>query len=135
MHQHAQGFQQAILIKPNEQEELKFPKRVEQIQKSKIPVNANIISSNTIYKIKSNDGESLSVKPALLQTGQAQIDVYVVNPLESRVRQNFWFLMPAAYGLLNENAKRQYQSHTAFKELGLTQLPVIPQLFYVTPND
>lgn len=44
-------------------------------------------------------------KAALLQTGQAQQDVFVRLPCESQDKRCYWLLLSAAYGLRNANAK------------------------------
>lgn len=182
MRHHAQGFQQAVLYKAYQEQELEFVKRVSRIPISEVPESANVISSHTIYKIKFNDDKSLKlkariaphgnedslkndlrseccmcspsgvrivlsiaslrgwrlskadVKSAFLQTGKAQRDVYVVPPRESLDRRNRWLLLTAAYGLVNANAKWQDQSDTLLHELGLHQLPVVPQLFHIIQN-
>ena len=70
------------------------------------------------------------VKAAFLQTGQALRDVYVIPPRECPDKDIYWLLLAAAYGLVNANAKWQNQSDELFILLGLTQCPLIPQLFY-----
>ena len=74
------------------------------------------------------------VKSAFLQTGQAQRDVYVVPPRESNDRSHYWLLLTAAYGLVN-NAKWQDQSDSLLQDLGLVQIAVIPQLFYLIKDN
>ena len=69
------------------------------------------------------------VKAAFLQTGLALRDVYVIPPRECTNKNVYWLLLAATYGLVNANAKWQSQSDQLFKELGLVQCPLIPQLF------
>lgn len=71
------------------------------------------------------------VKSAFLKTGEAERDVYVKPPQESKMRtSHVWLLMVAAYGLVNSNAKWQHKSDQALINLGLSQSKHIPQLFY-----
>lgn len=74
------------------------------------------------------------VKSAFLQTGEAQRDVYVRPPRESRDRRHYWLLLAAAYGLVNANAKFQSQADELIMALGLCHMPLIPQLFYLLKN-
>lgn len=74
-------------------------------------------------------------KAAFLQTRKAQRSVYVKSPRESSMRgTHLWLLLTASYGLVNANAKWQYQSDQVLEELGLTQSVHIPQLFYKIEN-
>lgn len=70
------------------------------------------------------------MKAALLQTGSAQQDVYVIPPHESSDRDHYWLLLSVAYGLVNSNVKWQHQSDAILVELGLPQVTVMPELFY-----
>lgn len=60
---------------------------------------------------------------------QAQRDAYVHLPAEFRSRNMLWLLVVATYGPVNCNCKWQKQSDDAFLNLGLQQIPNIPQLF------
>ena len=82
------------------------------------------------WKIKRADA-----KGAFLKTGKAQRHVYVIPPIESRMRLTHrWLLLVAAYGLVNSGAKWQHQSDDLLLELGLTQSKYVPQLFYKFKN-
>ena len=76
----------------------------------------------------------LDALTAFLQTGAAERDVYVVPRRECRDRRFLWLLLAAAYGLVNANAKWQTQSDQLIQSLGLTQCPLVPQLFYKLSN-
>lgn len=77
----------------------------------------------------------VDAKPASLQTGKGIIDAYVCPPRESTDKSRFLWLLPAAmYGLRNENAKWQVASDEVPIDIGLTQLTVIPQLFYLAKD-
>lgn len=43
---------------------------------------------------------------------------------------HLWLLLTAAYGLVNSNAKWQYQSDNVFLDFGLKQSKHMPHLFY-----
>lgn len=68
---------------------------------------------------------------AFLQTGEAQRDVYVIPPRESKDKSMCWLLLTAAYGLVNAGAKWQDQCDKFFRGLGLKQLTYVPQVFYL----
>lgn len=76
----------------------------------------------------------MDVQSAFLQTGNADRNVYVVPPRESKNRSFYWLLLTAAYGLVNANAKSQVQSDNLLFSLGLYQLAYVPQLFYLKHN-
>jgi len=78
----------------------------------------------------------IDFKSAFLQTGEATRDVYVVPPRECSTRsKTVWLLLTAAYGLVNAGAKWQAHSDQFLHSLGLSQLPYIPQLFYMKEMD
>lgn len=53
----------------------------------------------------------IDVKSVVLQTGPAEIDVYVRPPNDSNEKRRFfWLLQAAAYGLGNANEKWQVKS-------------------------
>lgn len=67
-------------------------------------------------------------KSAILQTGGALRDIYVVPPKESEDKKHYWFLLDASYGLVNANAKLQQYSDDLFWSLGLNRVAYFPQL-------
>ena len=69
---------------------------------------------------------------AILQTGKALRDVYVIPPYESRDKNVFyWLLLAASFGFVNSNAKWQEHSDECLQDLGFKQLLYVPQLFYI----
>ena len=179
MRHQAQGFPQFALVNAYNAEETSFKKTAEPVRVSKIPPDANIISSHVIYKVKMNDDKALKLKAriaphgnedslkhdlrsdccvwpltgirlllsmaslrkwritkmdvesAFLQTGDANRNVYVVPPRESKNRSFYWLLLTAAYGLVNANAKWQVQSDNLLFTIGHYQLAYVLQLFYL----
>lgn len=73
----------------------------------------------------------IDFKSALLQTGDATGDVFVVRPRECSTRYCFyWFILAAAYRLVNASANWQKLSNNLLSSLGFTQLLYVTQLFY-----
>lgn len=56
---------------------------------------------------------------AFLQTGRGARDVIVIHPRESEHKNELYFQLAAAYGLMNANDKKRMQSDTTFKSLDL----------------
>lgn len=69
MRHHAEGYQQPVLFKAYQEEELEFLKTVSVIPRSSLPRNANVISSHTIYKIKITDDDGLKLKARIAPHG------------------------------------------------------------------
>lgn len=75
------------------------------------------------------------VKSVFLKTGRSQRDVYLVSLREITGRDHYWLLLTAEYGLVNYNAKWQYQSDYILQDLGLKQIPVVVQMLYEIDYD
>lgn len=73
----------------------------------------------------------IDVKRAFLQSGAAERDAFVASPRQCRLKRFYMLLLVAAYGLLNANVIWQQQSDHRFLEVGLTQSPLVFQLFYI----
>lgn len=74
----------------------------------------------------------IDFRNAILQTGKAERNVYVVSPPESSWRRNnYWLLLTTAYSLVNANAKWQAYSNAVLYRLGFCQVIYVPQLFYL----
>lgn len=70
------------------------------------------------------------VESALLQSGLAHRDVYVIPPRNSSHKNKLWLLLVTAYELVILNAKWQVDSDTALIAFRFKQLPKVSQLFY-----
>lgn len=67
---------------------------------------------------------------AILRTGRALRDVYVIPPFELGDKKFLWLLFAAAYGLVNVDAKWQKRSGDSMKSIRFTQQVYVPQLCY-----
>ena len=71
----------------------------------------------------------IDVEMAFHQSGKAERNVYVIPPKDSRLRNEYWLLLVAGYGLINSNAKWQFVSDNSLLQIGLKCVPEIQQLF------
>lgn len=69
MFHHAQRFPQYVILNAYDAEEVEFKKHVKTVFKSDIPPNANVISSHTIYKIKTEENNQLRLKARIAPHG------------------------------------------------------------------
>ncbi len=76
---HASGYDQFPLVKAYKEEEEEFLKTVKRIPRKKVPRNANIIGSHTIYKLKRNDDESLKLKARIAPHGNEDSDTELLR--------------------------------------------------------
>lgn len=74
-------------------------------------------------------------KMAFHQTGRGNRQVWVKPPRESRKTGELWLLLVAGYGLVNAGAKWQQHSDKIFYDLGLSNIPEVPQLFVKRDDD
>lgn len=65
----AQGFEQFVLSKAYKSEEDVLLKTVEVIPREKVPKNANVIRSHSLYMIKVNDDGSMKLKARIAPYG------------------------------------------------------------------
>lgn len=65
----AQGFEQYVITSAYKQEEESFLKTVKLVPKEKVPENANIIRSHTLYKIKVNDDSTMKLTARIAPHG------------------------------------------------------------------
>lgn len=63
------------------------------------------------------------------------IGMYTLYRLERNDERHYWQLDSTVYGLASWNAKFQRQMADLIYQLGLSQLSVIPHLFYVFKNE
>lgn len=70
MRHHAQGFEQAELVRAYETQETNFTRRMRKVTMDEPPQGANIKRSYTRYKIKHDDNELLSLNARIAPHGK-----------------------------------------------------------------
>lgn len=74
----------------------------------------------------------VDVKIFSLQTGSAELQVYVIPPRESANRYRFlWVLNAVSYGLVQANGKIQFQAENLLIEHAMTCMIYISLMFYL----
>lgn len=98
------------------------------------PVGVRILPS--IYVLHGWLIVNIDLEGALLQTGPAEIYVYMITPRESKHRDELRLLLAAEYGLTNANANAKWnvQSDKLMEDLGFVKIKFIPQLFVKFDN-
>lgn len=71
----------------------------------------------------------LDVKSAILQTGRAHRNVYLISAKESNHKKELWLFLFVAYRQVNVNSKWQVQSDFIYRSLGLGKVPEVSELF------
>lgn len=72
---------------------------------------------------------NVEIKTELLQTGEAQCDVYVLPPQKFGNRSRCaLLLLTAVYGFISTNSKCQVIIDSILTDSGLIQSPLLPQL-------
>lgn len=88
----AQGFSSFPLLNDYQEEEEDFKKRVKVIAIANVPVNANVISSHVLYKLKINDEKMLKLKAGISPhgnedslKGELKSDCAMCSPMGFRI--------------------------------------------------
>lgn len=85
-----------------------------------------LLSTASIYKWRLT---KIDMKAALLQTGVAERDIYVIALRKSASHSKvLWVLLTAAYGLINANAKWKVHSDALLGELRFIAVKLRPKL-------
>lgn len=71
---HTQALKQNALVKAHEAKENYSVANVNCVPRSQVPKDANFIGSQTIYKIKANNDESLKLKACIASHGNEEFD-------------------------------------------------------------
>lgn len=88
-----------------------------------------LLATATIFKRKIS---KINVKIAILQSGKATRNVYVVPPKERNNNGNLlWLLSAVSYDLVNANEKWKVLSDFFLLDNGFTQVSLIPRLFMI----
>lgn len=127
---HAQAFDQAPLINAYRKEEDNFLSNVKIVPRSCVPVNANVIGSHTIYKIKANDDQTLKLKARIAPHGNEDSD-------KSNLRSDCNMCPPIGIRIVSSTATiRKWRvvradAETAFLQTG----PAARDVYVIPPRE